>query len=155
MSNNYTYVVRNGGVVISTAITVIQLKAGAAKALEILRATISQKGSAASTLERIGLVRKSGAATVTSATPLPVNPGDPAAAAVGGTSATGITASAEGTDTDILEDECWNIAGGVWVHEPPPESRLLVAAGGIIGLKFLIAPASQTWYAQIKFRELG
>jgi hypothetical protein len=153
MAEGYTYEVRNGGVSISTAITVIQIKAGAS-ALEILRASIGQKGSTASAIERIGLVRKSAAATVTSATPLKLRPGDPAALAVGGTTATGITATAEGTDTDVLVDECFNIANGTWAWLPTPEERLWVPQGGIVALKFLTAPAAQTWYASVKFREL-
>lgn len=153
MAEGYTYEVRNGGVSISTAITVIQIKAGAS-ALEILRASIGQKGSTTSTIERIGLVRKSGAATVTSATPLKLGPGDPSSLAVGGTSATGITATAEGTDTDILVDECFNIVNGTWAWLPTPEERIRVPQGGIVGLKFLTAPGAQTWYASIKFHEL-
>ncbi len=152
--NGYSYEVRNGGVSISTAITVIQIKAGAS-ALEILRASIGQKGSTTSAIERIGLVRKSAAATVTSATPLKLNPGDQAALAVGGTSATGITGTVEGTDTDILVDECFNIVNGAWTWLPTPDERIRVPQGGIIALKFLTAPAAQTWYASVKFRELA
>jgi hypothetical protein len=153
MAEGYVYEVRNGGVSISTAITVIQIKAGAS-ALEILRASIAQRGSTTSTIERIGLVRKSAAATVTSATPIKLCPGDPASLAVGGTSATGITASAEGTDGDILVDETFNIVNGTWAWLPTPEERIRVPQGGLIALKFLTAPGAQTWYASVKFREL-
>lgn len=154
MAEGYVYEVRNGGVAISTAITVIQIKAGAS-ALEILRASIGQKASTTSAIERIGLVRKSSAATVTSATPLKLNAGDPAALAVGGTSATGVTATAsDASDTDILVDECFNIVNGSWAWLPTPEERIRVPQGGILALKFLTAPASQTWYASVKFREL-
>ena len=153
MAEGYVYEVRNGGVGISTAITVIQIKAGAA-GLEILRASIGQRSSTTSAIERIGLVRKSVVATVTSAPPLKMNPGDPSALAVGGTSATGITASAEGTDGDVLVDECFNIVNGTWTWLPTPEERLRVPQGGTIGLKFLTAPASQTWFASVVFREL-
>ncbi len=149
----YSYEVRNGGVAISTAITIIQIKAGAS-ALEILRASISQRGSTTSTIERVGILRKSAAATVTSATPLKLNPGDPAALAVGGTAATGITGTAEGTNTDTLVDECFNIVNGIWAWLPTPSERIRVPQGGIIALAFLTAPASQTWYASMKFREL-
>ncbi len=153
MAEGYVYEVRNGGVAISTAITVIQLKAGAA-ALEILRASIGQRGSTTSAIERIGLVRKSAVATVTAATPLKLSTGDPAALAVGGASATGITASAEGTDGDVLVDECFNVVNGTWTWLPTPEERIRVPQGGAVGLKFLTAPASQTWFASLVFREL-
>ncbi len=153
MAEGYVYEVRNGGVSISTAITVIQIKAGAS-ALEILRASIGQRGSTTSAIERVGLLRKTAAATVTSATPLKLRAGDPAALAVGGTSATGITATAEGTDGDILVDECFNIVNGTWAWLPTPEERIRVPQGGIIALKFLTAPGAQTWYASVKFREL-
>lgn len=149
----YSYEVRNGGVTISTAITVIQIKAGAS-ALELLRASIGQRGSTTSTIERIGILRKSAAATVTSATPLKLSPGDPASLAVGGTAATGITGTAEGTDSDILVDECFNIVNGIWSWLPTPSERIRVPQGGILALKFLAAPGSQTWFASMKFREL-
>lgn len=153
MADGYVYEVRNGGAAIATAITVIQVKAGAA-ALEILRASIGQRGSTTSAIERIGLVRKSAVATVTSATPLKLCPGDPAALAVGGASATGITASAEGTDGDVLVDECFNVVNGTWTWLPTPEERVRVPQGATLGLKFLTAPASQTWFASLIFREL-
>lgn len=153
MAEGYVYEVRNGGVSISTAIAVIQIKAGAS-ALEILRASIGQKGSTTSTIERISLVRKSAASTVTSATPLKMNAGDPAALAVGSTSGTGITGTSAGTNTDVLVDECFNIVNGTWSWLPTPEERIRVPQGGIIALEFLTAPGAQTWYASVKFREL-
>ena len=152
MAEGYTYILRNGGVVCATASTLLQVKAGAS-ALEILRFSIAQKASTPSTIERIGLVRKSVAATVSSTTMLKGNPGDPAALAVGGTSATGITASAEGTDTDVLCDKLFNIVNGTYEWLPTPEERPRIPQAGMIGLKFLTAPASQTWYAELVVRE--
>lgn len=154
MAEGYVYELRNGGVACSTASTILQIKAGSC-ALEILRASIGQRGSTTSTIERIGLVRKTVAATVSSTTPLKMTATDPAALAAGGTSATGITASAEGTDGDVLIDENFNIVNGTWTWLPTPEERIRVGAGGIIGLKFLTAPGSQTWYASVKWRELA
>lgn len=152
MAEGYVYTLRNGGVVCSTASTLLQVKAGAC-ALEVLRFSIGQKGSTTSAIERVGLVRKSGAATVSSTTMLKDNASDPAALAVGGTSATGITASAEGTDTDILVDRSFNIVNGTYEWLPSLEERIRVPTSGIIGLKFLTAPASQTWYAELVVRE--
>lgn len=146
------YVVENGGVAISTAITIIQLKAGASRGLELLRAKISQAVSETSTQEHIQILRKSAAATVTSRTPLKLNPDDGAADAVGGTAATGITATAEGTDGDVLIEEGFNILNG-WEWLPTPEERIVAHAGDFLALKFGTAPASQTWYASLYFRE--
>ncbi len=148
------YVVNNRAVTISTAITVIQIKAGASNPLELIRAHISQKGSATSIQEGIQIVRKSAAATVTSFTPLKLDPSWQAAGAVGGTAATGITATAEGTDTDVLIQEGFNVLSG-WTWLATPEERILVPVSGIIALKFAAAPASQTWNAYMVFRELG
>lgn len=151
-NSGYVYKVGNGGVAISTAITILQIKAGAAP-LEILRAALTQGLSETSTQERVQILRKTAAATVTSATPLKVNPNDPAALAVGGTAATGYTASAEGTDGDVLVDRGFNILNGFeWIATP--EERILVDASGFVALKFPVAPASATFIAEIWFREL-
>jgi hypothetical protein len=146
------YVVNRLAVATSTAISIIQVKAGAANPLEILRASVWQSSSTTNAYARIQLLRKSAAATVSSVTPLLFNPGFPAAGAVGGTAATGITASAEGTDGDILIEENFSILSG-WLYSPVPEERPYVAAGGIIALKFPAAPTSATYSAQIIFRE--
>lgn len=153
MPNGYTYVIKSptGGQTISTAITILQIKAGAA-ALELIRAWLTQKGSTTSASERVSIVRKSAAATVTSLAALKHSPNDPAALAVNGTAATGHTGTAEGTDTDIVVDEGFNVLNG-WNWVPTPEERILVPQAGIISLKFLTAPASQVWYAGLVFRE--
>lgn len=149
-----TYVVVYPATAVSTAISIIQIKAGAGGPLEILRAHVSQGLSETSTMEQINIVRKSAAATVTSATPLKFNPADQASLAVGGTAATGTQASAEGTDSDILISEGFNILNG-WTWLPTPEERIFVPGGGIIALKFPVAPASFTVRAYIVFREIG
>lgn len=146
------YVVENGGVAISTAITIIQLKAGANRGLEVVRAKISQAASETSTMEHIQLLKKTAAATVTSRTPLLMNYGGAAADAAGGAAATGITATVEGTDGDVLVEEGFNILNG-WEWLPTPEERIILEVGDFIALKFGTAPASQTWYASIYFRE--
>jgi len=146
------YVVKNGGVIIATAITIVQIKAGASNPLELLRVVISQGLSESSTQEQVQILRKSVAATVTSATPLLLDPESQAAGAVGGTAATGITGTAEGTDGDILVDDGFNILNG-WVWLPTPEERIKVDAGGIIAFKFPIAPASATFRAAMYFQE--
>lgn len=148
-----TYVVTNAGVTISTAITVIQVKAGASNPLWLLRAYIGQENSIVSVQERIRIVRKTVAATVTSSTPLLYDTDDTAAKAVGGTAATGITGTAEGTDGDLLVGRCFDVRMGMeWIATPL--EMIYVPAGGIIALKFPVAPASQLWTAQMVFLEI-
>ena len=152
MTTGYVRVAKNGdaGVAISTAITILQIKAGAA-ALELLRAGMTQGLSETSTMEHVQILRKTAAATVTSFTPRLYNPSDPVSLAIGGTAATGYTATAEGTDGDVLVDEGWNILNGwLWV---PIEDKIIVPQAGIIAMKFPVAPASATWRAYMVFRE--
>lgn len=151
--NGGIYIV-NHSAVVATAISIIQIKAGATTPLIILRAAVTQRSSTTSAQTAIQFVRKSAAGTVTSFTPLKLRPSDAAADAVGGTAATGITASAEGTDTDILVREGFNLLNG-WLYVPVPEERILVPPAGIIALKFPAAPASATYDAYIIFQELN
>jgi len=148
------YVIENGGVIIATAITIIQLKAGPNMGLELIRAKVSQGIDETSAMEVVQLLRKSAAATVTSRTALKLNPGDPVADAVGGTAATGITGTAEGTDGDVLVQEGFNTLSG-WEWVPTPSERIFVKVAGIIALKFPTAPASKTWHAAFYFKEIG
>src|SRR5262249_35609803 len=90
----------------------------------------------------VQILRKSAAATVTSFTPLKLDPGAPAALAVGGTAATGYNASVEGTNGDILFKSHWNVLNGEYVYLPTPEDRIWVAQSGIIGVKLNTAPAA-------------
>ena len=148
----YIYVAKNGdtGAIISTAITILQIKAGAA-ALELLRAGISQGLSETSTMEHVQILRKTGAATVTSFTPRRYNPSDPISLAVGGVAATGYTATVEGTDGEVLLDDGWNILNG-WQWKSG-EDRIVVPQGGIVAMKFPVAPASATYRAFMVFAE--
>lgn len=157
MPYGHIYTLRHEAVV-ATAITVLQLKAGATTPFQILEAGITQRLSVVSAQESICLVRKSTAATVTAAIAgthlFTGRPGDPAADLSLTTTATGVIGTAEGTDTDMLLREAFNVLNGwnkIWV----PETRPLVRAAGIIALKFLTAPASQTWDAWVTIMELG
>jgi len=141
-------------VAVTGAITLIQVKAGAASTVEVLKAWVSQGSSTVSTQQRIQINRKSGTATVTSATPAALT-GGTTADAVGGTSATGTNASAEGTDSTVLINDVFNILNG-WLYVPIPEERITIPPGGFLGLKFPTAPGSSTTYtAGIIFQELG
>src|SRR5262245_45083387 len=103
---------------VSTAITLAQLKAGATCPLELLRAWCSAPAAAASALVAPRILRKSAAATVTTAvvgTHITKNhPGSPDPSASLGTAATGVVASAEGTDGEVFRTDSANIFGGAW-----------------------------------------
>lgn len=147
------YVVSMTRVAVTGAITLLQIKAAATVAFEIIRAEVSQSSSTTSTQLPIQINRKSGAATVTSFTPLLCGPStDPAASAVGGTAATGTNASAEGTDTNIIKQGVWNYLNG-WLFLPSGREYEYVDAAAIVGLKFPSAPGSSLtvtadWYFQ-------
>lgn len=150
------YTVSMTRVAVTAAITLLQLKAGATVPLQVIRAVIGQSSSTTSTQQSVQFNRKSSAATVTSFTPLINGPvTDPAASAVGGTSATGTNASSEGTDTNILVQDVWNYLNG-WLYLPTPKEYLFVDAATILGLKFPVAPGSSvTITADIHFEELA
>lgn len=149
----YTYVVRMAPTALTVLKTLIQLKAGAART-DLAAAYVYQTTKTASELLLIQIVRKTAAATVTSATPLKGNPNDPASLAAGGISATGVNATLEGTDGDVLHEESWNVLNGTWQLPDLPELRSVEQQAGIIGLKLATNPAaSMTIGAMLKFLE--
>lgn len=151
-----TYVI-NDSRATSTAITVLQIKA-VNSSVEIIRAWANQTSSTTSAQCNIMLVRKSTPATVTALTPLLMDGGDAASRAVGGTAATGRTASNEGVNADILIEEGFNVLNG-WLYLPVPEERIVLSPAtatlATLGLTFVSAPPSATWDFGIVFREIG
>ena len=156
MPQGDVYILKNSATV-STAITCLQLKAGANNGFEIVRAQVNQYGSTASVQEVISLIRKSAAATVTAAAAgtnlFFRDPNQAAASLTLSTTGTGFAASAEGTDGDKCWEEGFNVLNG-WLYLPVPEERIYVPPAGIIALKFATAPASQTWKFLMAIREL-
>lgn len=151
--SGFGYVVRLSPTALTTAKTLIQVKAGAGK-LVIVEARFYQSTKITGEQLVLQWLRKSAAATVTSFTPLKLNAGAPVALAVGGTAATGTNASAEGTDGDILDEDIFNVINGGWRDIPIPEGRIEVPQAGIIGLKLNTAPAaSMTIGAKLTFVE--
>lgn len=150
------YTVSMTRVAVTGAITLIQIVAASSVPLQLIRASVTQSSSTTSTQQSVQINRKSSAATVTTFTPIKNGPTtDPAASAVGGTSATGTNASAEGTDTNILRQEVWNFLNG-WLWLPTPKEYCFVDASGIVGLKFPVAPGSSTTItADLLFEELA
>lgn len=147
------YTIKHDNIAVAGAITIMQLKAGPNSICKIHRISLSQSGSTTSAQVRIQVLRKSGAATVTSFTPLQMDAGDGAAKSVGGVSATGITATVEGTNTDILLTETFNALTG-WLYLPTPEERIIVGAAGILGVTFPVNPAL-TITGELVFEEIG
>lgn len=151
------YSLQNNGVSISTAITALQLKAGTNGVVELLRASFTQSSIVTSAQFAAAVLRKSAAATVTIAVAgtnlKKMNPASPTADAALGTSATGFTATAEGTNTDFSVQRGINILNG-WEWLPTPEERMIIPISGFCGLTFVSAPSAATWYAELVFREL-
>lgn len=137
----------------TTAITVIQVATPANVAIDVVRAAGSQSSSTTSAATALGLIKKSAAATVTSRAPDFLTDGMQASKCVGGASATGITASVEGTDnTNYLWSEGFNIVGNGCLYLPVPEERIGVGPSEFIGLKHSVAP-SGNWNHMVSFLE--
>lgn len=157
MPYGHRYTLRHEAVV-STAITILQLLAGTAVPFLIVSASLSQDGSTTSAQEKIAFVRKSAAATVTTAVVgthlFKTRPGDPTPGLTLSTTGTGVIASGEGTDTDVCYEEGFNVLSG-WRFTPSEKEYIHVPGAGIIGLKFRTAPASETWQMSITIEELG
>jgi len=157
MAFGHRYTLRHEATV-STAITILQLAAGAAVPFLIVSALLTQDGSTTSAQEKIAFVRKSAGATVTTAVVgthlFKTAPGDPTPGLSLGTTTTGVIATAEGTDTDVAYEEGFNVLSG-WRFTPSEKEYIMVPGAGIIGLKFRTAPASQTWQMSITVQELG
>ena len=128
----------------STAITIQQVLIPAGTAIELTRAWVNQSTITTSAGTRIQLLRKTAVATVTSATPALLSPNMVASRCVGGTSASGITATVEGTDGAVYVEEGFNIVGNGWLYLPVPEERILLI-NTAIALKFPTAPTSAGW----------
>lgn len=147
------YTVNRPSVATSTAITIIQITVPTNSMIELTRAWVNQSSSTTSAAARIQLIRKTGVATVTAQTPTPEASNGGASLCVGGTSATGITATAEGTDAALpLVDEGFNVLNG-WLWVPVTETRIVLRGGETIGLKFPAAPPNVTYSAGIDFLE--
>jgi len=146
------YKVTRSSTTTSTAITVVQISVPANCAIEISRIEVNQSTITTSAATRIQLLRKSAAATVTSATPVPLSEGMQASKCVGGASATGITATVEGTDSTVLWENGFNIVNGT-LYLPPPEARIFIGPSEIVGIKFPTAPTSAGWITEVEWIE--
>lgn len=159
LADGYHYLVRCPIAAQTAAKTLIQVKPSNA-ALMLLSAKIYQTTkTSASELLQLQISVWTGAftaGTVTSATPVPLSSGDPAALAVGGTAATGTNATGEpsGGTQNIVEEDVWNVLNGSWSYLEIPEGRIFVPRNGLLTFKLATAPAaSMSIGAYLKFVE--
>ncbi len=140
----------------STAITVNQVLVPAAASAEFSRCWCNQDSVTTTNQTRIQLNQNSTACTVTSQTPFPAQKSMQASKCVGGTSATGITATAEGTVTGTWWQEGFNIVNGI-LYLPVPEARWMLVgqAAGFAALKFPGAPASANYTTGVEWLEFA
>lgn len=127
----------------STAITIQQVLVPAGTMAEFTRCWATQGTVVTSAQTRMQFLRKSAVATVTGQSPAILGNGMQASKCVTGASATGITASAEGTDGAVFVEEGFNIVNG-WLYLPVPEERVYMI-NTAAGLKFPTAPTSAGW----------
>jgi hypothetical protein len=138
----------------STAITVNQVLAPALAAIEITRCWCNQSTVTTTNQTRIQLNRNSTACTVTTQAAAALANGMQASKCVNGTTATGITASIEGTVTATVWSEGFNVVNGI-LYLPVPEARwmLVGSAAGFAAVKFPNAPASADYTTGIEWLE--
>jgi hypothetical protein len=148
------YTLIRAAVTTSTAITVNQVLVPALAAAEFTRAWCNQSTVTTTNQTRIQLNRNSTASTVTSATPFPAQTGMQASKCPGSTTATGITATIEGSTTGTWWSEGFNVVNGI-LYLPVPEARWLVvgSASGFAALKFPNAPASADYTTGMEWLE--
>ncbi len=136
----------------STAITTNQVTSVAATMEEFTRAWMNQTTITASAQCRVAFLRKSAVATVVSQAATAMGNAMQASKCVNGTTATGVTASGEGTNGNIYIDEGFNIVNG-WLYLPVPEERKYTVGVDSVGLTFLTAPTSAAWGGGIEWLE--
>jgi hypothetical protein len=138
----------------STAISVVQVLVPALASAEFTRCWTNQDSVTTTNQTRIQLNRNSTACTVAAQSPASLGNGMQASKAVSGTSATGITASAEGTVTQTVWSEGFNIVNGI-LYLPVPEARwmLVGSAAGFAAVKFPGAPASANYTTGLEWLE--
>lgn len=163
MDQAYNIVLDNGTVIASGEL--VTLRAATAwssrgSLLEVLRMTVSQRGT--STSQQLGIrwgQKASAFGTFTAATPAPTSIGVVASAIAGSTSnaaaSAGVNASANGagTFTPLGVDSFNNLNGFIWV--PAPEERVWIGPDLTLVLQLQGTPTTLTgWNACLTFREL-
>lgn len=154
---------QNQTIVADATLVIIHTEATAntpGAAIEILRAYVSQNGTATS--QQLGIIlgtKASAFGTYTSTTPINLYAGGSTAGITGGTagaeSTAGTDASAEGAGTvSPFFQEGFNNLNG-WLYVPVPEERIVIPADTAVILKIVGTPTTLTnWNAGIVYRHL-
>ena len=138
-----------------TAKTAVQYQASASNTAEVLYFSISQSGSTTSNMENVKLLRKTAAATVTAGVEgtnfFDFAGGQGTFAGTLSTTGTGVNATAEGTDGNLLKNMNFNtLAGYEWNAQP--NMRFWVPVSGIIAVK-VGAIVTGTWDVELVIAE--
>jgi hypothetical protein len=142
-----------------TPLTLVQYAASSTNTAEILYFNVSQHGSTTSAMDQVRIVRKTAGATVTIGA-VGTNIFDFTHNSSGGqaflgtlsTSATGVSASAEGTDGDEIFRVGFNVLAG-YDRDFQPNCRIWVPVSGLVAIK-LGAINSLTWHATMVIKEM-
>lgn len=151
-----------GGIttIAGTPVTAIQYTASATNTAELLYVSISQSGSTTSLMDQVRVVRKTAGATVTAGvvgTTIFDATGNASSGAgtfrgVLSTAATGVVATAEGTDGDEPFRFNFNTLAG-YEKDWQPNARIWVPVNGIIAVK-IKSVVAVTYDVTMVIREL-
>jgi hypothetical protein len=134
----------------STAITILQARAHATRPLVVIRVWLETAATVTASAT-IQILRQTTAGTMTTLSPGPL-PLRPNIGTAGFTA--GQTATVEPTASDVLVHESFNVVNGyLWL--PTPDEQIVIPAAGFLGLKFSVAPATQTWVYGMNLVEIG
>jgi hypothetical protein len=135
----------------STAITILQARSHATRPLVVTRVWVEAAATVAAAAT-IQVLRQTTAGTMTTLSPGPL-PMRPNVATAGMTA--GHTATAEPTAGDVLVHEEFNVVNGYLWAPLLEDEFIVVPAAGFLGLKFSVAPATQTWVYGMNCVEVG
>jgi len=142
----------------STAITTIEVLVPAQCSAEFTRSWTNQDSITTTNQARVTLNRAATVGTVTSKTPTTATNGMQASKCVGGTGATGVTATIEPGTLTAWWSEGFNVVNGI-LYLPVHEARVLIsgAASGtgtpVVALTFTNAPASANYDQGVEWLE--
>lgn len=134
---------------ITTVRTIIQVVAPAGMSLLLLRAWVTQSNQATAQQRPVEIVRKTAAGTGTAVTPVALRPSTPAASFTASHNHT-----AEGTVTDVLDQEGFQRSGG-WLWTATPDEQIEVPPAGILAVRFVVAPTTAAWRYGMTVVEAG
>ena len=164
MGHAYTVAMVDQTIVANATLVIIRTAAALttrASMIEVLRAGVSQNGTATS--QQLGILigtKVTAFGTYTSTAPNPHVLGGAASGIAGGTTGaaatSGTDASAEGAGavTTLIQDGFNNLNGWLWVGTP--EERIIVPTDTAIILKIVGTPTTLTnWNGYLSFQELN